>query len=153
MKAASRIDELTQGGFQHVIDDEIAAANPSQVGRVLVCSGKVYYDLKEERAKRYAGSEHEVAIVRVEQIYPWPEAKLAEIFGRYASAKARIWVQEEPRNMGPWTFVRDRIQAILGDKQKIEYAGRAEAASPAVGSPRVHRAQLQALLDEAFGED
>ncbi len=152
-KAASKIEELTQGGFQHVIDDEVAAANPSQVSRVLVCSGKVYYDLKEERAKRCSGSEHEIAIVRVEQIYPWPEAKLAEIFSRYSAAKTRIWVQEEPRNMGPWTFVRDRLQAILGDKQKIEYAGRAEAASPAVGSPRVHRAQLQAFLDEAFGED
>ena len=152
-KAASSIEELTQGGFEHVIDDKIAAANPSQVSRVLVCSGKVYYDLKEERAKRYAGSEHEFAIVRVEQVYPWPEARLAEIFGRYASAKSRFWVQEEPRNMGPWTFVRDRIQAILGDKQRLDYAGRAESASPAVGSPRIHRAQLQAFLDEAFGVD
>jgi 2-oxoglutarate dehydrogenase E1 component len=152
-KAASKIEDLTQGSFQHVIDDPIAAANPSQVGRVLVCSGKVYYDLKEERAKRCSGSEHETAIVRVEQIYPWPEAKLAEIFSRYSAAKTRIWVQEEPKNMGPWTFVRDRLQAILGDKQKIEYAGRQEAASPAVGSPRVHRAQLQAFLDEAFGDD
>jgi 2-oxoglutarate dehydrogenase E1 component len=150
-KAASRIEEFTQGTFQKVIDDPIAAARAGDVRRVIACNGKVFYDLIEERAKRFSGHEHEVAIVRVEQLYPWPEADLVEIFGRYSQAEARVWCQEEPRNMGGWTFVRDRLQAIIGDKVRLECAGRPEAASPAVGSPRIHRAQLRTLLDEAYG--
>ena len=109
-------------------------------------------DLIEARAARMPGREHEVAILRIEQLYPWPEAELSAIYGRYARAESRVWAQEEPKNMGAWTFVRDRLQAIIGDKRHLEVAGRPEAASPAVGSPRVHRAQLARLLDEAFGE-
>ncbi len=150
-KAASQVEEFTSGTFKEVIDDPIACERPDDVRRVIACTGKVYYDLKEERAKRFEGREHEVALVRVEQIYPWPEAELTEIFGRYGNAESRVWCQEEPRNMGAWTFVRDRLQSIIGDKQRLECAGRPEAASPAVGSPRIHRAQLQAFLDEAFG--
>ncbi|MBJ19328.1 MAG: 2-oxoglutarate dehydrogenase E1 component [Deltaproteobacteria bacterium] len=152
-KAASPIEDFATGAFKEVIDDPIAAARPEDVRRVIACSGKVYYDLIEERAKRFADREYEIAIVRVEQLYPWPEARLLEAFGRYDRAEARVWCQEEPRNMGAWTFVRDRIQAIVGDKVRLECAGRPEAASPAVGSPRIHRAQLQALLGEAFGLD
>jgi 2-oxoglutarate dehydrogenase E1 component len=151
-KAASHVAEFTEGGFHEVIDDPITRARPDDVQRVLACTGKVYYDLMEERAKRYPDREHEIAIVRVEQLYPWPESQLTRVFGRYANAERRIWVQEEPRNMGAWTFVRDRLQTIIGDKTRLEFAGREEAASPAAGSPRVHRAQLQALLEEALGD-
>jgi len=151
-KAASQLDEFTSGRFQEVIDDPIAAERADEVRRVIACTGKVYYDLVESRAKRLAGREHEVAIVRIEQLYPWPEEKLAGVYGRYANAETRVWAQEEPKNMGAWTFVRDRLQAIIGDKRHLEVAGRPEAASPAVGSPRIHRAQLARLLDEAFGE-
>ena len=151
-KAASQLEEFTSGTFQEVIDDRVAAERAEDVRRVIACSGKVYYDLIEARAERYAEREHEVAIVRVEQLYPWPEGELAAVFGRYAQAESRVWAQEEPRNMGAWTFVRDRLQAIIGDEKHLTVAGRPEAASPAVGSPRIHRAQLAALLDEAFGE-
>jgi 2-oxoglutarate dehydrogenase E1 component len=151
-KAASQLEEFTSGTFQEVIDDPIAAERAADVRRVIACSGKVYYDLIEARAERYAAREHEVAIVRVEQLYPWPEGELATVFGRYTQAESRVWAQEEPKNMGAWTFVRDRLQAIIGDKRHLTVAGRPEAASPAVGSPRIHRAQLAALLDEAFGE-
>ncbi len=150
-KAASPVEEFTAGRFREVIDDPIAASRPGDVRRVIACVGKVYFDLVEERAKRMAGREHEIAVVRVEQLYPWPEAELSEIFGRYASAERRIWCQEEPRNMGAWTFVRDRLESIIGKSGDLSYAGRAEAASPAAGSPRVHRAQLQAFLNDAFG--
>jgi 2-oxoglutarate dehydrogenase E1 component len=150
-KAASRIEEFATGSFREVIDDPVASERPDDVRRVIACTGKVYYDLVEERAKRLPGREHEVAVVRVEQIYPWPETELTEIFGRYANAEARVWCQEEPKNMGAWTFVRDRLQSIIGEKARLQCAGRPEAASPAVGSPRIHRAQLQAFLDEAFG--
>jgi 2-oxoglutarate dehydrogenase E1 component len=152
-KAASRVAEFTSGHFQRVIDDPVARERPDDVQRVIACTGKVYYDLVEERAKRFAGSEHEVAIVRVEQLYPWPEVELLELFGRYENAKWKLWAQEEPRNMGAWTFVRDRLQSIVGDKVRLGCAARPEAASPAVGSPRVHRAQLKALLDEAFATE
>ncbi len=151
-KAASNLDEFTSGTFQEVIDDPIAAERAEEVRRVVACTGKVYYDLIEARAARLPGREHEVAIVRIEQLYPWPEAELAAIYGRYPNAESRVWAQEEPKNMGAWTFVRDRLQAIIGDKRHLEVAGRPEAASPAVGSPRIHRAQLAQLIDEAFGE-
>ena len=151
-KAASTLDEFTSGTFQEVIDDPIAAERAEEVRRVVACTGKVYYDLIEARAARLPGREHEVAIVRIEQLYPWPEAELAAIYGRYANAESRVWAQEEPKNMGAWAFVRDRLQAIIGDKRHLEVAGRPEAASPAVGSPRIHHAQLAQLIDEAFGE-
>jgi 2-oxoglutarate dehydrogenase E1 component len=150
-KAASSVEEFTTGRFQTVIDDPVAGARAGEVQRVIACTGKLYYDLFEERARRLAGHEHEVALIRVEQLYPWPELELAEVFGGYGEAVDCVWAQEEPRNMGAWTFVRDRLQAIVGDKRRLECAGRPEAASPAVGSPRIHRAQLAALLDEAFG--
>jgi 2-oxoglutarate dehydrogenase E1 component len=152
-KAASPVEEFTTGHFREVIDDPIAAARPDDVRRVIACNGKVYYDLVEERAKRFAGHEHEIAVVRVEELYPWPEAKLSEIIGRYALAERRIWCQEEPRNMGAWSFVRDRLQSIIGEKNRLSYVGRSESASPAVGSPRIHRAQLQAFLDDALGDE
>jgi 2-oxoglutarate dehydrogenase E1 component len=152
-KASSRVADFTDGHFQKVIDDPIAAARASDVRRLIFCVGKVYFDLVEERAKRFAGREHEVAVIRVEQLYPWPEKMLTEVMGRYDSADRRIWCQEEPRNMGAWTFIRDRLQSVVGDKSSLQYAGREEAASPAAGSPRIHRAQLQAFLEEALGEE
>jgi len=151
-KAASPVKEFTDGRFREVIDDPIAAARPDEVQRVIACNGKVFYDLVEERARRFEGREHEVAVVRVEQLYPWPEAELSQILGRYSSATRRIWCQEEPRNMGAWTFIRDRLQSIIGDGNKLEYAGRVEAASPAAGSPRIHRAQLKMFLEQALGD-
>jgi 2-oxoglutarate dehydrogenase E1 component len=152
-KAASPVEEFSTGHFREVIDDPIATARPGDVRRVIACSGKVYYDLVEERAKRFEGREHEIAVVRVEELYPWPEAGLSQIIERYASAEHRIWCQEEPRNMGAWTFIRDRLQSIIGEGRRLTYAGRAESASPAVGSPRIHRAQLQAFLNDALGDD
>ena len=152
-KAACPVEEFTHGRFHEVIDDPIATVRPDDVRRVIACNGKVYYDLIEERAKRFAGREHEIAVVRVEQFYPWPEAELREVVGRYASADSKIWCQEEPRNMGGWAFVRDRLQSIVGEKDHFSYAGRPEAASPAAGSPRIHRAQLQAFLDDALGDE
>jgi 2-oxoglutarate dehydrogenase E1 component len=151
-KMASRVEEFTTGHFKEVIDDPIAAARPGDVRCVIACNGKVYFDLVEERAKRFSGREHEIAVVRVEQLYPWPEAKLSEIVGRYTSATRHVWCQEEPRNMGAWTFIRDRLQSIVGEANTLSYAGRAESASPAAGSPRIHRAQLQAFLDDALGD-
>ena len=152
-KLAAPVKAFTEGRFQEVIDDPITQDRPADVRRVIVCVGKVYFDLVDERAKKFEGREHEVAIVRVEQVYPWPEKRLTEIVDGYASAKRHYWCQEEPRNMGAWTFVRDRLQAIVGKKGWLRYAGRPESASPAAGSPRIHRAQLQAFLDDVLSEE
>jgi 2-oxoglutarate dehydrogenase E1 component len=151
-KAASRVADFTTGGFQEVIDDPIAAARADEVRRVLVCTGKVYYDLVAERGKRFGGREHEVAILRIEELYPWPERRLLELFARYGAAAKWTWVQEEPLNMGAWTFVRERLREVLGDKVPLAHTGRPEAASPATGSLRVHKAQLVQLLEDTFGD-
>jgi 2-oxoglutarate dehydrogenase E1 component len=154
-RCVSSVAELASGGFSSVIDDA-AASDGGKVQRVLVCSGKVYYDLlarREERDQLGEGKARgDVAIVRVEELYPWPDAELAAALARMPNAQRVVWVQEEPANMGAWTFVRERLQALLPERAKLAYAGRPEAASPAVGSGRVHRLELEAFLRAAFGD-
>jgi 2-oxoglutarate dehydrogenase E1 component len=149
-KAASPVEAFTTGRFQEVIDDPIAAERPGDVKRIVVCTGKVFYDLVEERKKRFPGREHEVAILRIEQLYPWPEAELRRVMSTYRGPEQVVWCQEEPLNMGGWGFVRDRLRVIVESWATLGHTGRPEAASPAAGSPRIHKAQQAALLDEAF---
>jgi 2-oxoglutarate dehydrogenase E1 component len=148
--ARSRPSEFAEGRFLPVIDDAEAAAAPERVRRVILCSGKVFYDLEQERAKRLPGAAGSVALVRVEELYPWPDVRLADLLRRYPRAETVLWVQEEPANQGAWTFVRERIQDALGPAQKLGYVGRPGSASPAVGSMRVHVQQQRALLEAAF---
>jgi 2-oxoglutarate dehydrogenase E1 component len=154
-RCVSSVAELASGGFRPVLDDA-AIRDGAGVERVLVCSGKVYYDVlarREERDKLGEGNTRgDVAIVRVEELYPWPDAELAAVFARTPNAKRVVWVQEEPANMGPWTFVRERLQALLPARAKLAYAGRLASASTAVGSGRVHRLELEAFLGAAFGK-
>ena len=119
--------------------------------RVVLYTGKVHFDLVMEREKRLGDRIGEVALVRLEQVYPWPEAELRELLDRYGDTQDVVWCQEEPQNMGPWTFVWPRIQSILGDRRRLRYSGREEAASPATGSPRTHKAQLERFLEDALG--
>jgi 2-oxoglutarate dehydrogenase E1 component len=120
---------------------------------VLLCSGKVYYDLLERRETRAAanGGVRDVAVVRVEELYPWPGEALAAALARQPGAEA-AWVQEEPTNMGPFAFVAERLRALLPPGAALRYAGRAASASPAVGSPRIHRREQAALVDAAFAD-
>jgi 2-oxoglutarate dehydrogenase complex dehydrogenase (E1) component-like enzyme len=152
-RAASRVEDFTEGGFQPVLDDP-ALVEPERVRRVLLCSGKVYYDLlahREERDGVEAGEARgDVAVVRVEELYPWPEQELETLMERYPNAERVTWVQEEPANMGAWTFVRERIPGVLRDTAKLAYAGRPASASPAVGSMRIHKLEQAALLQAAF---
>jgi 2-oxoglutarate dehydrogenase E1 component len=154
-RCVSSVAELASGGFRSVIDDP-AIRDGARVERVLVCSGKVYYDLLARREERDKLGENnargDLAIVRVEELYPWPDAELAATLARTPNAKRVVWVQEEPANMGPWTFVRERLQALLPGRAKLAYAGRLASASPAVGSGRVHRLELEAFLSAAFGK-
>jgi multifunctional 2-oxoglutarate metabolism enzyme len=143
--ATSTLDDLRGGRFEPVLDD--LTGEPDAVRRVLVTSGKVYYDLKAARDK---GERDDVAIIRLEQYYPWPQKALADSIGRYGNAEAVLWVQEEPRNMGPWTFVGGRLASLLGEKQ-LSYCGRPPAAAPATGSHRRHEEQQKAIVETALG--
>ncbi len=139
--------EFARGRFQPVLDDS-EIVDPRKVRRVIFCTGKVYYDLRTARTER--GLEDEVALVRVEQIHPWPEDGVAAAVARYPKAREVFWAQEEPANMGAWTFVRERIQGVLLPEEKLGYAGRSASASTAVGSRRLHLLEQRALLDAAF---
>jgi 2-oxoglutarate dehydrogenase complex dehydrogenase (E1) component-like enzyme len=129
-----------------VIDDK-EIADATGVKRVVLCSGKVYYDLIEARKKTDAAG---VAIVRLEQFYPFPLARLQEVLTRYPQAKQIVWAQEEPKNMGAWTFVEPRLEKLVPVCERPIYVGRAPAASPATGSYHIHQAEQAKLLAEAL---
>jgi 2-oxoglutarate dehydrogenase E1 component len=145
--SVSKSEDFTEQGFQTVIDETIA---PEKVERLLFCSGKVFFDLIE------ATQEHNIeniAIIRLEQLYPYPKVAISEVLARYSHVKHRIWVQEEPRNQGAWWYVRAHIDIKLShnDGGYLEYVGRPSSASPAVGHFEIHRQQRQALINEALG--
>jgi 2-oxoglutarate dehydrogenase E1 component len=141
-RAVSAFADLTEGAFQTVIGDTVSTGAAQ---RLLLCSGKIFYALEKERVERDRG---DVAIVRVEQLHPFPAAELSEIFRRYAGATQIRWVQEEPKNQGAWQFVAPLLRAL--DSREIGYVGREEAASPATGSYKIHQAEEAAILDEAL---
>jgi multifunctional 2-oxoglutarate metabolism enzyme len=144
--AASRIDDLATGGFQPVIDDaEITDAGA--VRKVVFCSGKVYYDLMDARKQ---SGDLSVAVVRLEQFYPFPLRALREVIEKYGSATQYAWVQEEPHNMGGWTFVRERLEDLLSESAELRYIGRTASASPATGSYGVHQSEQGELVSQAF---
>ena len=118
------------------------------VSRILVCSGKIYYDLLAAREERKAEL---VAIVRVEQLYPFAQSQFTDILMRYPLTAEVVWAQEEPRNMGPWRFMREQIQPLLDvSGRELRYVGRAESASPATGSLKRHQQEQAEILDEAM---
>jgi 2-oxoglutarate dehydrogenase E1 component len=149
-RATSRPGDLASGRFRTVLGDDEACARSEAVRRLVLCCGKVYYQLLEERLRRYGDADLPVALVRVEQLYPWPEAELAAELASYSQALEVVWCQEEPANMGAWTFVRERLRALLGPEQSLHYAGRLDAASPAVGSARIHKKEQATLVREAI---
>jgi 2-oxoglutarate dehydrogenase complex dehydrogenase (E1) component-like enzyme len=145
--ASSPIEDFTQGGFQPVIDDPWLE-NKDAVQRIVICSGKIYYDLLAARAKSGNTS---VALVRLEQFYPFPSSVLKQVIALYPIAKEIVWSQEEPQNMGGWTFVRPRLES-LALNIPIRYIGRVPSASPATGSYAVHEAEQKFIFGEVFGE-
>jgi 2-oxoglutarate dehydrogenase E1 component len=142
--AVSDLKALSAGAFAPVLADLQA---PQTVRRVLVCSGKLFYELAQRRADLNRG---DTAIVRVEQVYPFPGAALEEAVKPFKKARDWFWAQEEPENMGAWTFVRPRLEALLG--KPVAYIGRPAAASPATGFPAVYRAQQAAIVRAALGD-
>jgi 2-oxoglutarate dehydrogenase E1 component len=144
--SVSSLDELTHGFFQEVIG-EIDDLPPAKVRRVVFCSGKVYFDLLEARR---AGEMHDVAIVRIEQLYPFPADGYAAALGHYPNAKEIVWCQEEPQNQGAWYQIRHRLQEPLTHAQELLYSGRAPAAAPAAGVLQLHTIQQNRLVAAAI---
>jgi len=144
--AVSSLDELANGSFQLVIGEhrELPA---KKVKRVVLCSGKVYYDLLEEADKRGVT---DVAIVRVEQLYPFPRAEVTAELNKYPATKEVIWCQEEPMNQGAWFQIRHHLQACIGSKHSLSYAGRARSPAPAAGHLNTHIAEQAALVEQAL---
>ncbi|MDP9208160.1 MAG: multifunctional oxoglutarate decarboxylase/oxoglutarate dehydrogenase thiamine pyrophosphate-binding subunit/dihydrolipoyllysine-residue succinyltransferase subunit, partial [Actinomycetota bacterium] len=142
--ARSTAEQLTAGQFAEVLPDP-EQSTPDRVRRVLLCTGKVYYELAKRRRDEELG---ELAILRVEQLYPFPAEALRAQLDAYPNAERTIWVQEEPENMGAWRYVRLKAEEELG--VRLESASRAEGAAPAAGSPTLHQQEQQELLDRAF---
>jgi len=148
-KATSRVADLTTGGFQEILDDPVFESDQkaAKASRLLLCSGKVYYDLVEHREE--SGREDDVAIARVEQLYPLHTELLTRIAERYSSAE-RVWVQEEPKNAGAYIFFNQHVQDLLG-WAPLPYVGREASSTPATGSKKQHAKEQKAFLDRAIG--
>ncbi len=145
--ASSPVSALAQGRFQPVLDDEQASARREAVGRVVLCSGKVYVDLMSSD-KREASEQ--VAVVRVEQLYPFPEEDLRQVIGSYPNVRQIVWLQEEPKNMGAWSYINPRLQEIAGSALALRYVGRPERASPAEGLAELHTIEQNRIVTEAY---
>ncbi|MET0405225.1 MAG: 2-oxoglutarate dehydrogenase E1 component [Cystobacter sp.] len=147
-EAVSRLDELATGSFQEVIADKV---DPAGVTRLLLCSGKVYYDLVKERDARNDAS---IAIVRVEQLFPFPFDELSTLLAKMPRLAEVLWVQEEPRNSGAWHYIFPRLHDLIATRGqnpvKLGYIGRAEAASPATGFTQTHKLEQQLIVEEAI---
>ena len=147
--AASPMSDFTRGEFKTVIGESNAEVNADKVKRVIACSGKVYYDLIKKRDERKA---QDVAVVRVEQLYPFPHKSFATELKKYSQLAEIVWCQDEPQNQGAWFFVQHYIHESMMAGQRLGYAGRPASASPAVGYAHLHQEQQKALLDQAFAK-
>jgi 2-oxoglutarate dehydrogenase E1 component len=146
-QATGRIEDLASGRFEPVLDDPVAASYRDNVKRVILCSGKVYYDL----ISAAAGTDRSrSAIVRLEQLYSFPEEELRAMMAGYPNLAELVWVQEEPRNMGAWHYVEPRLRALLSSGVGLRYTGRPERASPAEGYPAAHAAEQKRITEEAL---
>ena len=147
-QACSNLTELSSGRFFPVLDDEAARPRGDEVSRIVMCSGKVYYDLLQEADKNPAGRP---ALVRLEQLYSFPERELRELWSGYPNVREIVWCQEEPKNMGPWTFVAPRLAGMLPGQASLRYVGRPDRASPAEGSHHAHTVEQNRIAKEAVG--
>lgn len=146
--ATSPLSEFTKGSFQTVIPEN-KELKADKVKRILVCSGKVYYDLAKKREEKGID---DVAILRIEQLYPFPHKAFATELKKYPNVTELVWCQDEPQNQGAWFFIQHNIHENMSEGQKLGYAGRPASASPAVGYAHLHAEQQKALVDAAFGK-
>jgi 2-oxoglutarate dehydrogenase E1 component len=144
-KVVSPLVEFEKGQFEEVLDDA-RIKDPKGVTRVVFCSGKIYYEMLEATS---TAPEGEVALVRIEQLYPFPVKKVESMIARYKNVVDVLWVQEEPQNMGAWTFVRPRLEALLPDPKKLRYVGRRDSGTTAEGSTKAHATEQARIINEA----
>jgi 2-oxoglutarate dehydrogenase E1 component len=144
-EAASKLRDLTDGRFQTVIDDPVVREARGAVTRLVFCTGKIYYDLMAQRKPH-------VALVRVEELYPWPHEEVARIVDLYPAATEVVWAQEEPKNMGAWSYVSPRLRVSTGNAMIVRYIGRPERASPAEGYASAHKAEQERIVAEVTAE-
>ena len=149
--ASSPLSEFTKGSFQTIIPEakEEIVKKSDKVKRVVACSGKVYYDLAKRREEKGLD---DVALVRVEQLYPFPHKAFSQELKKYSNASEVVWCQDEPQNQGAWFFVQHYIHENMLDGQRLGYSGRGASASPAVGYSHLHQEQQKALVEGAFGK-
>jgi len=148
-EAISSLDDLAKGSFQLIIGESDKRIDPQKVKRVIVCSGRLYFDLL---AARREAERDDLAIIRVEQLYPFGQKAFEAEVKRYAAATDWVWAQDEPQNQGPWFYIQHHMQDAFKDGQRLIYAGRPASASPAVGYYDKHYAQLKELIATAFGD-
>jgi len=144
--AVSSLDELANGSFQLAIGDT-SAKKGAKVRRVVLCSGKVYYDLVEDAAKRGID---DVAIVRVEQLYPFPRKEVSAELAKFPAAKEVVWCQEEPMNQGAWYQIMHHLNVCISPRQSLTYAGRSRSPAPACGHLATHLVEQAALIERAL---
>jgi 2-oxoglutarate dehydrogenase E1 component len=145
-EAKSPKENFISGKFEEMLDDE-TIKNKNSITKIILTSGKVFYDLTKYRTKNNIS---DTAIVRIEQFYPFNKERLIEIIESYPNAQNIIWLQEEPKNMGAWNFLSGRISELLSDSQKLICVSRPEGASPAVGSGKLSNQQQIELVENAF---
>ena len=146
---ASSLTQLAEGQWLPVIDDARAKQNAASITTLLICTGKVYIDLI---SSEFREESKDIAIVRLEQLYPFPTQEIRSLINRYANMRDVLWVQEEPENMGAWEFARPLLQDLLPKRIPLRYVGRARSSSPAEGSAAWHAANQRALIKRAFGK-
>jgi len=147
--AQSSLTDLATGKFQKVLDDSWASERAESIKKLILCSGKIYYDLLPEAEKM---GDARPAIARIEQLYTFPVEELKALFAKYPNVTEVTWAQEEPRNMGAWDYLDEKLLAILGENVTLRYAGRPERASPAEGYPAAHAAEQARLVAEALNK-
>jgi 2-oxoglutarate dehydrogenase E1 component len=145
--ATSTLDELVEGGFQRVIDDPELPAGREKVTRLVLCSGKVYYDIAGSEERHAAEN---TAVARVEMLYPFPENELIELMESYPALERVVWVQEEPRNMGARAFMRRRMAKILPEGASYDYVGRQLRAAPGEGYTAAHKKEQSRIVRVAL---
>ncbi len=148
--AGSGLKDLSEGRFRTVLDDEEAKGRAEEIERLILCSGKFYTELAGSDTREEDDS---TAVVRVELLYPWPGESIREVLDGYPNLREVAWAQEEPENMGAWTFVRPRLEEVLGREVPLRYVGKPARPSPAQGSARYHKEEHAAIVREAFEED
>jgi 2-oxoglutarate dehydrogenase E1 component len=143
--AISDITELTTGKFESVLDE--TGNDPKKIKKIIFCSGKVFYDLYDARQK---ASISDRVIIRIEELYPFPEDSIKAIQKKYPNATEQVWVQEEPQNQGAWMYIRDAFDEVTGKAGSIKYIGRKKSASPAAGHLKVHTKEQEELVKLAL---